>query len=102
MSWDVKVITVPSRDSDLSLVVTFAQHRYIINTGEGLQRACTQRGVAFRKLDAVLLTQSGSEVVAGLPGVLMTATDSGVPKIKVAGPEDALQYLVSCRTFLQR
>ena len=102
MSWDVKVVTAPSRDSDLALVVTFEQYKYFINCGEGTQRVCTQRGVAFKKLDAILLTNSGSEVVAGLPGVLMSAADSGIPGIKIAGPEDALQYLVSCRTFVQR
>jgi ribonuclease Z len=102
MFWDVKVITALSSDTDLSLVVTFDQDKYFINCGEGTQRACTQRGVGFKKMDGILLTNSGSGVGAGLPGVLMSAADSGVPGVKIAGPEDALQYLVSCRTFVQR
>jgi hypothetical protein len=102
MFWDVRVVTAPSADTDLSLIVTFDQVRYFINCGEGTQRTCTQRGFGFKKLDAILLTSGSSDVAGGLPGMLMSAADSGVPALHIAGPENALQYLVSCRTFVQR
>jgi ribonuclease Z len=102
MNWNVRVITAPSRDTDLSLMVIFDQDKYLINCGEGTQRSCTQRGVGFRKLGTVLLTNSSSDVIGGLPGILMSSADTGIPEIKIAGPEAALQYLVSSRTFCQR
>lgn len=68
MSWDVRVLTAPSLDTELCLLVTFDNAKYLINCGEGTQRNFVQKKISLRKLDGVFLTNGYAACVGGLPG----------------------------------
>ncbi|KAJ9120156.1 hypothetical protein QFC22_003055 [Naganishia vaughanmartiniae] len=104
MSWDLRVLTAPSLDTELCLLVTFDNAKYLINCGEGTQRNFVQKKISLRKLDGIFFTNGSAGCVGGLPGVMMTLADAGGGgnALKVAGPENVPQYLASCRTFVQR
>jgi ribonuclease Z len=68
MSWDVRVLTAPSLDTELCLLVTFDNAKYLINCGEGTQRNFVQKKISLRKLDGVFLTNGSAACIGGLPG----------------------------------
>lgn len=74
MSWDVLVVSTPSRDSDLAVFVTFDQARFLFNCPEGTQRQFVQKRLSMRKLKAVFFTDDDTRAVAGLPGELRLLT----------------------------
>lgn len=68
MSWDVRVLTAPSLDTELCLLVTFDNAKYLINCGEGTQRNFVQKKISLRKLDGIFFTNGSASCIGGLPG----------------------------------
>ena len=68
MSWDVRVLTAPSLDTELCLLITFDNAKYLINCGEGTQRNFVQKKISLRKLDGVFFTNGSASCIGGLPG----------------------------------
>lgn len=68
MHWDVRAVTTPSSDTDLSLLVTFDHAKYLFNCGEGTQRSFVQSRTSMRKLEGIYMTSANLDVIGGLPG----------------------------------
>jgi hypothetical protein len=68
MHWDVRAVTTPSSDTDLSLLVTFDHAKFLFNCGEGTQRSFVQSRTSMRKLEGIYMTSAHTDVTGGLPG----------------------------------
>lgn len=66
--WAVRAISHPTADTDLAILVTFDNAKYLFNCGEGTQRAFVQGKMSLKKLQGVFVTGAGLGVVGGLPG----------------------------------
>ncbi|GMF34828.1 unnamed protein product [Phytophthora fragariaefolia] len=58
--------------------------------------------VRLAKLQQVFLTELRSHVVGGLPGMVLTVSDTGKPGLHVHGPAGTCKYLKATRHFLYR
>lgn len=55
-----------------SAVVSFREHRFIIDCGEGTQRQLLTAGLGFKRLDKILITHGHLDHILGLGGLVST------------------------------
>lgn len=55
-----------------SQVVSFRDHRFLIDCGEGTQRQILRSGIGFRRLNRILITHGHLDHMLGLAGLLST------------------------------
>jgi len=55
-------------------VVTYRNHRFLIDCGEGTQRQILRSGIGFRRLNRILITHGHLDHILGLAGLLSTFT----------------------------
>ena len=98
----VQILRVETDEGSPSVLISTEKERYMFNIGEGMQRMCTEHKVRMGKLNNIFLTQLTAETLGGLPGMILTTSDSGKSKLTVHGPDGIQQYLHATRHFLQR
>jgi ribonuclease Z len=65
--------SAPSIHRGLSAqVVSFEEHRFLIDCGEGTQRQILRSGLGFRRLHRILITHGHLDHILGLAGLLST------------------------------
>ena len=65
--------SAPSIHRGLSAqVVSFEDHRFLIDCGEGTQRQILRSGLGFRRLHRILITHGHLDHILGLAGLLST------------------------------
>jgi ribonuclease Z len=65
--------SAPSIHRGLSAqVVSYEEHRFLIDCGEGTQRQILRSGIGFRRLHRVLITHGHLDHILGLAGLLST------------------------------
>eukprot|EP00949_MAST-11_sp_MAST-11-sp1_P003760 g3760.t1 len=74
----------------------------LFNAAEGMQRFCAANKVKFGKLHSVFLTDLAPGAFGGLPGLLLSASDMGIKKLNICGPDRVLDLLRSSHTFVRR
>eukprot|EP00803_Ostreobium_quekettii_P004091 evm.model.scf_112.2 EVM.evm.TU.scf_112.2 scf_112:6839-12772(+) len=77
-------------DTCPSVLLFFDKLRYVFNAGEGFQRYCFQHGVRLGRLSEIFLTRASTEAAGGLPGMLITMSEFGVPGLLTGRPGIAL------------
>jgi ribonuclease Z len=77
-----------------ALVVKHAEHRFLIDCGEGTQRQILQSGIGFKNLTNVLITHSHLDHILGLGGLISTlARWETIPSIDIYGTASALERI---------
>ncbi|KAG7395469.1 Zinc phosphodiesterase ELAC protein 2 [Phytophthora boehmeriae] len=97
-----QVLSVQSVETAPSLLLSTEARRFLFNVGDGTQRLCMEHHVRLAKLQHVFLTELRSHAVGGLPGMVLTVSDTGKPGLHVHGPVGTRQYLQATRHFLHR
>ncbi|KAF0711810.1 Aste57867_5068 [Aphanomyces stellatus] len=102
MPLDVQVLSVASTEMYPSVIVTGETQRYLFNAGEGLQRLCMEHRVRLGKMHHVCLTELNSSTTGGLPGLILTVSDTGKKGLNVMGPTGTKAFMRATRHFLYR
>ncbi|KAJ2767351.1 hypothetical protein IWQ57_003985, partial [Coemansia nantahalensis] len=103
MKWSIQVVKASTHNTgSTSLLVHFAQGRYLFNCGEGTQRLCFENTLRISKLTAVFLTRVDWENMGGLPGMLLTLADSGARNMTVCGGHNLTHAMAATRHFVLR
>ncbi|KYN43501.1 Ribonuclease Z, mitochondrial [Trachymyrmex septentrionalis] len=71
--------------------LTAGHTRYIFNCGEGTQRLAYEHKYKLIKLEHVFITSATWNNLGGMPGMLLTIQDAGVPKINVHSPKGTME-----------
>ncbi|EGZ06401.1 hypothetical protein PHYSODRAFT_449948, partial [Phytophthora sojae] len=98
----VQVLSVQSVETAPSLLLSTETRRFLFNVGDGTQRLCMEHHVRLAKLQQVFLTELRTHAVGGLPGMVLTVSDTGKPGLHVHGPVGTKKYLKATRHFLYR
>ncbi|OWZ09808.1 hypothetical protein PHMEG_00017436 [Phytophthora megakarya] len=98
----VQILSVQSVETAPSLLLSTETSRFLFNVGDGTQRLCMEHHVRLAKLQQVFLTELRSHTVGGLPGMVLTVSDTGKPGLHVHGPPSTKKYLKATRHFLYR
>ncbi|KAG7381661.1 Zinc phosphodiesterase ELAC protein 2 [Phytophthora pseudosyringae] len=86
----------------VALTLAWFLRSFLFNVGDGTQRLCMEHHVRLAKLQRVFLTELRSHTVGGLPGMVLTVSDTGKPGLHVHGPPGTNKYLKATRHFLYR
>lgn len=84
-----------------SLYVFTEQARYLFNCGEGSQRLAYEHRVKLSMMEHILITHKSWSNVGGLPGILLTLQDTGVPEISLHGPPGIESLYYDTRHFIR-
>ncbi|POM68319.1 Zinc phosphodiesterase ELAC protein 2 [Phytophthora palmivora] len=98
----VQILSVQSVETAPSLLLSTETSRFLFNVGDGTQRLCMEHHVRLAKLQQVFLTELRSHTVGGLPGMVLTVSDTGKPGLHIYGPPHTKKYLKATRHFLYR
>lgn len=75
---------------------------FLFNVGDGTQRMCMEHHVRLAKLKHVFLTELRTHTVGGLPGMILTVSDTGKDALHIYGPQGTQRYIHATRHFLFR
>jgi ribonuclease Z len=84
------------------LTASYCARSFLFNVGDGTQRLCMEHHVRLAKLHQVFLTELRSQALGGLPGMVLTVSDTGKPGLQVHGPPGTSKYIKATRHFLYR
>ncbi|XP_068213231.1 ribonuclease Z, mitochondrial-like [Palaemon carinicauda] len=87
--------------SPRSLYVFTEQARFLFNCGEGSQRLAYEHKVKLGMMEHILITHKSWSNVGGLPGILLTLQDTGVPEINLHGPAGIESLYYGTRHFIR-
>lgn len=99
----LQILSVESLDGSPTIVLWTENRRIIFDIGEGVQRLCVEHRVRLVKLDSIFLTRLVPETNAGLPGLFLTWTDTGInTRLSLTGPGRTAAYWHSLRHITNR
>ncbi|TYZ68173.1 hypothetical protein PybrP1_000976 [[Pythium] brassicae (nom. inval.)] len=98
----LQVLSVNSGEMAPSLLLSTESQRFLIDVGDGTQRMCMEHHVRLAKLRHVFLTQLRAHTLGGLPGMVLTVSDTGKDALRVFGPRGTQRFLTATRHFLVR
>lgn len=73
---------------------------YVFNCGEGTQRLAQEHKYRLVKLENVFITSANWDNLGGMPGMLLTIQNAGVPKINIHGPKGTVQIFDAIKRFV--
>jgi ribonuclease Z len=77
MTASVRILTTASVDSSPAILIVAPDgSKILVNCGEGCQRSFLEHGQKLSTVQAVCLTDLGHDTIGGLPGLILTASDT--------------------------
>jgi ribonuclease Z len=111
----LRILSCQAVDSSPCVVLTDSNGRGIlVNCGEGCQRSFLEYpGIKLKKIKKICLTRISHTQIGGLPGFILTSSDTSTAEqqlsgqkvqagIQVIGPLGTLSFIHSLRHFLRR
>lgn len=75
-------------------VVSYREHRFLIDCGEGTQRQILLSGIGFRRLNRILITHGHLDHILGLAGLLSTFSRwEAIDSLEIWGGRSALERI---------
>lgn len=75
-------------------VVSYRDHRFLIDCGEGTQRQILLSGIGFRRLNRILITHGHLDHILGLAGLLSTFSRwEAIDSLEIWGGRSALERI---------
>ncbi|KAI0236499.1 hypothetical protein L0F63_002988 [Massospora cicadina] len=91
-----------AHDSPSAFILFSDQHRYLFNCGDSTQRLIYEHKARLNRFDAIFLSKVHCDNLGGLPGLLLTAADSGASKVCINGGPNLAHVLATMRHYVQR
>lgn len=95
----VQVVGAGNRDAGSSIYVFSEYNRYLFNSAEGTQRLMQEHKLKIARLDNIFVTRMNWANVGGLPGMLLTLKDSGLPQCFLSGPPQLEKFVDAVKVF---
>ena len=77
-----------------SQIISYRDHRFLIDCGEGTQRQILQSGIGFRRLNRILITHGHLDHILGLAGLLSTFMRwEAIERLEIWGGRWALERI---------
>lgn len=73
---------------------------YIFNCGEGTQRLAYEHKYKLIKLEHIFVTSTSWNNIGGMPGMLLTIQEAGVPKINIHAPKGTVEIFDAVKKFV--
>jgi len=77
------------------------QTKYIFNCGEGIQRLAQEHKCKLINLQHMFVTSTSWSNLGGIPGMLLTIQDIGVPNVNIHGPKGTMEIFKAFNKFIQ-
>ncbi|CAG0879837.1 unnamed protein product [Darwinula stevensoni] len=74
---------------------------YLFNCGEGAQRLLCEHKMKLGKLEHILVTHLSWENYGGLPGLLLSLHEMGLPSLTLHGPPDVEKLIERAQSFVK-
>ncbi|CAL4106636.1 unnamed protein product, partial [Meganyctiphanes norvegica] len=97
----LKVVGSGANGAPTGLYVFTEHKKYLFNCGEGSQRMAFEHKIKLSMMEHVLITHKSWKNIGGLPGILLTMQDTGVPEIKLHGPPGIESWYYDTRNFIR-
>lgn len=101
-STSVSILSCNGIDSCAVIALCSDTENFLFDCGEGTQRLCVEKKFRLSKLSKVFLTRVEPETTGGLPGLILTASDSGRKHLVLHGPVSIHSYWGCIQQFCQR
>lgn len=120
LRWHIQTLSVPSSDTNASLLVNFENDKYLFECPESTSRAFIQNKVSGKKVTSIFLSKLDQEAAGGLfglflcclptvfhnswilTGALLGLRENGVKQIDIYGPPGIEHFLAAGRYFTRR
>lgn len=75
-------------------------NKYIFNCGEGTQRLAHEHKCKLIKMEHLFVTSVSWNNLGGIPGMLLTMQDVGVPNVNIHGPKGTIELFNALQRFV--
>ena len=102
MSLYLQLLSIATPYSSPCIVLCTENNRFIVDVGEGIQRLCMEHKIKLGKINSILITKICQDTLGGLPGLFLTAADSGLNSLNFIGPNNLNKYWECMSTYVYR
>uniref|UniRef100_A0A8C4QNP6 Zinc phosphodiesterase ELAC protein 2 n=1 Tax=Eptatretus burgeri TaxID=7764 RepID=A0A8C4QNP6_EPTBU len=95
----LEVLAAGGRDAGAAVHVASEFGRYLFNCGEGIQRLVQEFKVKAVRMENIFITRMDWSNIGGLPGMILTLNDTGLPSCRLFGPPELNSFLDGMKTF---
>ncbi|CAL1689320.1 unnamed protein product [Lasius platythorax] len=96
----LQILGSGARGAPRCVYLTAGHTRYIFNCGEGTQRLAHEHKYKLIKLEHIFVTSTSWNNLGGMPGMLLTIQEAGVPKVSVHGPKGTVEIFDAIKKFV--
>lgn len=96
----LQILGSGARGAPRCVYLTAGHTRYIFNCGEGTQRIAHEHKYKLIKLEHIFVTSASWNNLGGMPGMLLTIQEAGVPKVSVHGPKGTVEIFDALKKFV--